>query len=113
MSRNNPFKVTPKTEDWSLKIEPIKEFMPMDKSSFLDNAKKKRFADTGLRWITNALKGSESQIPAREGVEHIEGDPLETELKTVDQLKKEGYVGIHIRIPYEEYYSRPIVTKDS
>lgn len=64
-----------------------------------------------LLWITNHPKSIKGLWPRRDGVEYIQGEPKSTKVYSVEELKKQGLIGVYVDMLAEQYYSLPIITK--
>lgn len=62
-----------------------------------------------MTWITNHPKSIKGLWPRRAGCEYIEGEPMGTEARSVQDLKECGLVGVYVNMPEVEYRKLPIV----
>lgn len=61
-----------------------------------------------MTWITNHPKPLKGMWPRRVGCEYVEGEPKGTDALRVDELKAQGYIGVYVNMPPDEYYKLPV-----
>jgi len=59
-------------------------------------------------WITNHPKPLKGMWPRCVGCTYVEGEPMGTDSLRVDELKRQGYIGVYVDMPAVQYRSLPV-----
>jgi hypothetical protein len=61
-----------------------------------------------MTWITNHPKPLKGMWPRRAGCTYLEGEPKGTDSLRVEELKAQGYIGVYVDMPQQEYWQLPV-----